>query len=65
MSIHERLVLDVDKVEIIGSSGEAEFESQAINIENDPEVKEWVEGLHAGGGNGCIFGTIFNFPFMC
>lgn len=52
MSEHQSLVLDVDKVDVIGSSGEAEFESQAINIRDDPEVKEWVDGLRAGGGNG-------------
>lgn len=52
MSPHECLVLDVDKVEVIGSSGEAEFESQAVKIQNDPEVKEWIEGLREGGGNG-------------
>lgn len=52
MSLHQSLVLDVDKVEVIGSSGEAEFESQAAHIQTDVEVQEWIEGLREGGGNG-------------
>lgn len=59
MSEFEYPVLDVEDIDIMGARGEAEFNSQAKDILHDPEVKEWVEGLRTGGGNGSVSPSMY------
>src|SRR5712671_207552 len=53
MTVSETLALHVDQVKIVGSAGEPEFGSPKA-LENHRELKEWIEGLRAGGGDGCV-----------
>jgi hypothetical protein len=53
MTVEETLALNVDYVQIVGAAGEPEFGSPRI-LETHKDINEWMEGLRAGGGNGCV-----------
>lgn len=53
MTVLENLALNVDSVRIMGAAGEPEFGSPQI-LDNHKELDEWIEGLRAGGGSGCV-----------
>ena len=53
MTVLETLALNVDYVKIVGGAGESVFGSpQALEFHND--LNEWVVGLRAGDGSGCV-----------
>lgn len=53
MTVLENLALNVDHVQIFGSAGEPEFGSPRI-LEAHDDIKQWMEGLRAGDGSGCV-----------
>ena len=53
MTVSETLALNVDHVQIVGGAGEPEFGSPRT-LDDHTELKEWVEGLRAGDGSGCV-----------
>jgi hypothetical protein len=56
MTVSETLALNVDYVQIIGGAGEPEFGSPRT-LDNHNELNEWIEGLRAGDGSGCVLAT--------
>ena len=53
MTVLENLALNVDHVQIVGGAGEPEFGSPRT-LDDHSELNEWVEGLRAGDGTGCV-----------
>lgn len=53
MTIAETLALNVDYVENFGGTGEYEFGSPRT-LETHKDIDEWMKGLRAGGGSGCV-----------
>lgn len=53
MTVSETLALNVDNVQIIGAAGEPEFGSPQT-LDNHEGLNEWIEGLRAGDGSGCV-----------
>jgi hypothetical protein len=53
MTVSGTLALNVDYVEVVGAAGEPEFGSPRT-LDNNNELKDWIEGLRAGGGSGCV-----------
>lgn len=53
MTVSETLALNVDYVAIVGGAGEPEFGSPRT-LDDHNELNDWIEGLRAGGGNGCV-----------
>jgi hypothetical protein len=53
MTISETLALNVDSVQIVGAAGEPEFGSPRT-LDTHSELNEWMEGLRAGDGSGCV-----------
>lgn len=53
MTISETLALSVDSVQIVGGAGEPEFGSPRT-LDTHSELNEWMEGLRAGDGSGCV-----------
>jgi hypothetical protein len=53
MTVLETLALTVDDIKTLGAAGEPEFGSPRT-LENHNELNEWVEGLRAGDGSGCV-----------
>lgn len=53
MTVSETLALNVDHVRIVGGAGEPEFGSPRA-LGDHSELNEWVEGLRAGDGSGCV-----------
>jgi hypothetical protein len=51
MTIESVLTLDVDAVNVVGSSHEADF-GNPRDIAEDLRVSQWVHGLREGGGGG-------------
>jgi hypothetical protein len=53
MTVLETVALNVDCVKIVGGAGESVFGSpQVLEFHND--LNEWVVGLRAGDGSGCV-----------
>jgi hypothetical protein len=53
MTVLGDLALNVDYVRIMGAAGEPEFGSPRT-LEYHDELKDWIEGLRAGDGSGCV-----------
>lgn len=53
MTVSETLALNVDDIKIIGAAGEPEF-GFPRTLDNHEELNEWIEGLRAGDGSGCV-----------
>jgi hypothetical protein len=53
MTVLETLALNVDYVQIMGAAGEPEFGSPRT-LDNHNELNDWIEGLRAGDGSGCV-----------
>jgi hypothetical protein len=53
MTTSETLALNVDYVKTMGGVGKPEFGSPR-NLDNHNELNEWIEGLRAGDGSGCV-----------
>ncbi|KAI0339793.1 hypothetical protein BDW22DRAFT_544526 [Trametopsis cervina] len=53
MSTHGHVVLDVDTFDVKGAIGEDVW-GKPVDVELDPDVKLWVEGLREGGGGGNV-----------
>jgi hypothetical protein len=53
MTISETLALNVDYVQTMGAVGEPEFGSPRT-LDNHNELNDWIEGLRAGDGSGCV-----------
>ncbi len=53
MTVSETLALTVDYIETMGGVGEPEFGSPQT-LDDHNELNDWIEGLRAGGGSGCV-----------
>jgi hypothetical protein len=53
MTASETLSLNVDYVQTMGAVGEPEFGSPRT-LDNHNELNDWIEGLRAGDGSGCV-----------
>ncbi|KAF5370642.1 hypothetical protein D9758_001856 [Tetrapyrgos nigripes] len=53
VSRQSTLVFECTGFSLLGSIGEPRF-SLSTEIENDPDLKEWIDGLRHGGGGGNI-----------
>jgi hypothetical protein len=53
MTVSETLALNVDNVRTLGGAGEPDFGSPRT-LENHNELNDWIEGLRAGDGSGCV-----------
>ena len=53
MTVLENLALNVDHVQIVGGAGEPEF-GYPRTLDDHSDLNEWVEGLRAGDGTGCV-----------
>jgi hypothetical protein len=53
MTVSETLALNVDHVRLVGGAGEPEFGSPRT-LDNHNELNDWIEGLRAGDGSGCV-----------
>lgn len=53
MTVSETLALSVDHVQTMGAAGEPEFGSPRT-LDNHNELNDWIEGLRAGDGSGCV-----------
>jgi hypothetical protein len=53
MTVSETLALNVDRVQTMGAAGEPEFGSPRT-LDNHNELNDWIEGLRAGDGSGCV-----------
>ena len=53
MTVSETLALNVDDVQTMGGVGEPEFGSPRT-LDNHNELNDWIEGLRAGDGSGCV-----------
>jgi hypothetical protein len=53
MTVSETLALNVDSVRSLGGVGEPDFGSPRT-LENHNELNDWIEGLRASDGSGCV-----------
>ena len=53
MSSEEHVVLEVDEFKPIGSFG-ANMWGLPRNVELGEEIAEWIQGVRAGNGGGCV-----------
>jgi hypothetical protein len=53
MTVSATLALNVDYIQTLGGAGEPEFGSPRTLYDHN-ELKDWIEGLRAGDGSGCV-----------